>query len=56
MSTNARQNRVKMAVAALTILTATAARVLQGLSGRYTVRCNLAEIVIRGSSYKDSGP
>ena len=31
MSTNARQNRVKMAVAALTILTATAARVLQGL-------------------------
>ena len=26
------------------------------LSGRYTVRCNLAEIVIRGSSYKDSEP
>ena len=31
MSTNARPNRVKMAVAALTILTATAARVLQDL-------------------------
>ena len=26
------------------------------LSGRYTVRCNLAEFVIRGSSYKDSEP
>ena len=26
------------------------------LSGRYTVRCNIAEFVIRGSSYKDSEP
>ena len=31
-------------------------RVSKELSGRYTVRCNLAEIVIQGSSYKDSEP
>ena len=30
--------------------------VVRELSGRYTVRCNLAEFVIRGSSYKYSEP